>query len=139
MSREFGWKRFAVFFFFKQKTAYEMRISDWSSDVCSSDLEALARAEMHLPRGGVDCGDLAAQAQVDIVLGVELGALQRYPVFIRGAGQIILRQVRTVAGHVRVGARPRPAAAEAPLPQPLFHGEFRRPPAHHYDRPRTPT
>src|SRR3546814_5187114 len=27
-----------MFFFFKQKTAYEMRISDWSSDVCSSDL-----------------------------------------------------------------------------------------------------
>src|SRR3546814_1832476 len=27
-----------TFFFFKQKTAYEMRISDWSSDVCSSDL-----------------------------------------------------------------------------------------------------
>src|SRR3546814_3047964 len=30
---------FFVFFFFKQKTAYEMRISDWSSDVCSSDLD----------------------------------------------------------------------------------------------------
>src|SRR3546814_9001314 len=30
-------------FFFKQKTAYEMRISDWSSDVCSSDLESHAR------------------------------------------------------------------------------------------------
>src|SRR3546814_4283506 len=29
-----------LFFFFKQKTAYEMRISDWSSDVCSSDLAA---------------------------------------------------------------------------------------------------
>src|SRR3546814_3670113 len=29
---------FFCFFFFKQKTAYEMRISDWSSDVCSSDL-----------------------------------------------------------------------------------------------------
>src|SRR3546814_7927966 len=28
-----------VFFFFKQKTAYELRISDWSSDVCSSDLK----------------------------------------------------------------------------------------------------
>src|SRR3546814_4815654 len=28
-----------MFFFFKQKTAYEMRISDWSSDVCSSDLD----------------------------------------------------------------------------------------------------
>src|SRR3546814_6807609 len=32
------------FFFFKQKTAYEMRISDWSSDVCSSDLEESAQA-----------------------------------------------------------------------------------------------
>src|SRR3546814_8921781 len=31
-----------VFFFFKQKTAYEMRISDWSSDVCSSDLRPIA-------------------------------------------------------------------------------------------------
>src|SRR3546814_4107783 len=30
--------RWYVLFFFKQKTAYEMRISDWSSDVCSSDL-----------------------------------------------------------------------------------------------------
>src|SRR3546814_6926645 len=29
------------FFFFKQKTAYEMRISDWSSDVCSSDLRQM--------------------------------------------------------------------------------------------------
>src|SRR3546814_10045276 len=31
-------KLYLLFFFFKQKTAYEMRISDWSSDVCSSDL-----------------------------------------------------------------------------------------------------
>src|SRR3546814_7379286 len=34
----FGVLIFCLFFFFKQKTAYEMRISDWSSDVCSSDL-----------------------------------------------------------------------------------------------------
>src|SRR3546814_323275 len=41
-----------VFFFFKQKTAYEMRISDWSSDVCSSDLStAPLRAEIHDLRG----------------------------------------------------------------------------------------
>src|SRR3546814_12635305 len=33
------------FFFFKQKTAYEMRISDWSSDVCSSDLALLTNAQ----------------------------------------------------------------------------------------------
>src|SRR3546814_2176859 len=34
------------FFFFKQKTAYDMRISDWSSDVCSSDLIRLAPGEI---------------------------------------------------------------------------------------------
>src|SRR3546814_7905048 len=33
------------FFFFKQKTAYEMRISDWSSDVCSSDLDPAHHVE----------------------------------------------------------------------------------------------
>src|SRR3546814_10580948 len=35
---------FVCFFFFKQKTAYERRISDWSSDVCSSDLAGVMRA-----------------------------------------------------------------------------------------------
>src|SRR3546814_5821188 len=39
-----------MFFFFKQKTAYEMRISDWSSDVCSSDLRDPGAAHgSHLP------------------------------------------------------------------------------------------
>src|SRR3546814_2420228 len=38
----------SFFFCFKQKTSYEMRISDWSSDVCSSDLQA-AYAASHLP------------------------------------------------------------------------------------------
>src|SRR3546814_12746714 len=40
-----------MFFFFKQKTAYELRISDWSSDVCCSDLRAeldKARSDMTL-------------------------------------------------------------------------------------------
>src|SRR3546814_13536085 len=41
--------RCCKFFFFKQKTAYEMRISDWSSDVCSSDLDDEVEA--------VDAGD----------------------------------------------------------------------------------
>src|SRR3546814_6262632 len=47
------------FFVFKQKTAYEMRISDWSSDVCSSDLSAgapVARGE--LVAGAVDGAEL---------------------------------------------------------------------------------
>src|SRR3546814_3274289 len=55
------------FFFFKQKTAYEMRISDWSSDVCSSDLFRGTR-----PVGLVDdedVGDLeeAGLARLDSV------------------------------------------------------------------------
>src|SRR3546814_3283387 len=37
-------------FFFKQKTAYEMRISDWSSDVCSSDLHAEERGQFETQR-----------------------------------------------------------------------------------------
>src|SRR3546814_1513731 len=48
------------FFFFKQKTAYEMRISDWSSDVCSSDLIEACEAAIrrHLDRlDGGDGGD----------------------------------------------------------------------------------
>src|SRR3546814_19265228 len=46
-----------VCFFFKQKTAYEMRISDWSSDVCSSDLDqpdAAVRSEPPMPRPPVE-------------------------------------------------------------------------------------
>src|SRR3546814_15157576 len=39
-----------VLFFFKQKTAYEMRISDWSSDVCSSDLVDLSGEAIRLGR-----------------------------------------------------------------------------------------
>src|SRR3546814_10445277 len=35
-----------MFFFFKQKTAYEMRSSDWSSDVCSSDLQQVEAGDM---------------------------------------------------------------------------------------------
>src|SRR3546814_3760652 len=50
------------FFFFKQKTAYEMRISDWSSDVCSSDLaDALRRAV-----GDADAHDGKARAQASL-------------------------------------------------------------------------
>src|SRR3546814_3465992 len=44
-----------LFFFFNQKTAYDMRISDWSSDVCSSDLNRLARIVEREPwKGMVD-------------------------------------------------------------------------------------
>src|SRR3546814_3886220 len=54
---------FFVFFFFKQKTAYEMRISDWSSDVCSSDLQSVKRTEIHLLLGSTK----KAAANADIL------------------------------------------------------------------------
>src|SRR3546814_14795540 len=41
-------ERLDIVYFFKQKTAYEMRISDWSSDVCSSDLIEVAQARLAL-------------------------------------------------------------------------------------------
>src|SRR3546814_2437938 len=49
-----------LFFFFKQKTAYEMRISDWSSDVCSSDLAACRQGAR---RAGVQAGRCANRAR----------------------------------------------------------------------------
>src|SRR3546814_1129337 len=69
-----------LFFFFKQKTAYEMRISDWSSDVCSSDLLELGQIEavegrrvaaQHL--GRLVGGDVVEHLG-DLVLGVGVAA-----------------------------------------------------------------
>src|SRR3546814_10246812 len=53
----------SLFFFFKQKTAYEMRISDWSSDVCSSDL-LMPRMRHLLMRSGL------SQDETDMLRGV---------------------------------------------------------------------
>src|SRR3546814_15668669 len=54
-----------MFFFFKQKTAYEMRISDWSSDVCSSDLHDFQ--PFVLADQPVDVGDARAAEAAGIV------------------------------------------------------------------------
>src|SRR3546814_13371792 len=47
-------------FFFKQKTAYEMRISDWSSDVCSSDLSETGPGE-------VTAGQIATTGDIEVM------------------------------------------------------------------------
>src|SRR3546814_14417589 len=52
---------FLLFFFFKQKTAYEMRISDWSSDVCSSD--QLAKDAKRYQSGDLHAADMASVGQ----------------------------------------------------------------------------
>src|SRR3546814_9878197 len=78
--------RCIVFFFFKQKTAYEMRISDWSSDVCSSDLKKGSGMPISIP----------------VVEMVEIGA---------GGGSMAsidtLRQIRV--GPRSAGSEPGPA------------------------------
>src|SRR3546814_4295774 len=72
------------FFFFKQKTAYEMRISDWSSDVCSSDLQAETRKnstvareyEIALP------AELSAEARRELALGLAREISERHGVAV---------------------------------------------------------
>src|SRR3546814_9674227 len=70
-----------LFFFFKQKTAYEMRISDWSSDVCSSDLGALA------PGGQVDLFMQLPFGQFPTLILVQRGRAQYQPADLATHGQ----------------------------------------------------
>src|SRR3546814_4029508 len=54
------------FFFFKQKTAYEMRISDWSSDVCSSDLADVTRIIDIAKQKGLTPGDYTGSSNANL-------------------------------------------------------------------------
>src|SRR3546814_9255586 len=73
-----------VFVFFKQKTAYEMRISDWSSDVCSSDLRSVRAAaigERQLLQEDFrrrEVGDRKGHAEDAIAEPAELGRIARH-------------------------------------------------------------
>src|SRR3546814_17018047 len=64
------------FFFFKQKTAYEMRISDWSSDVCSSDLVDIVFANEEEVCSLYDAADFDAALQA-VRAHCEVAALTR--------------------------------------------------------------
>src|SRR3546814_1213493 len=101
-----------LFFFFKQKTAYEMRISDWSSDVCSSDLSqreldaarrrrvriCLPRAEPYARYGNDGC-DPGARRSVEPRGGKCLRLLVGlYPAFAAHHAQ--------KHGHAAVAAQP---------------------------------
>src|SRR3546814_11272353 len=72
-----------VVFFFKQKTAYEMRISDWSSDVCSSDLPV---------------GDRAARVDELLQFG-EIGGAVR-DVVDQGADEVAARHAELAAHQI---------------------------------------
>src|SRR3546814_10839947 len=70
------------FFFFKQKTAYEMRISDWSSDVCSSDLPLAAHLRVP-PTRRTDMHDITPEA---VVIGIDTHKDVHVAVAINGLG-----------------------------------------------------
>src|SRR3546814_7642648 len=75
-----------LFFFFKQKTAYEMRISDWSSDVCSSDLSHLI-TEAEGTRGVV--------MKIDDRPAVD--------VLREDVGELLARDLRRIGGYIFAG------------------------------------
>src|SRR3546814_3410486 len=84
----------AYSFFFKQKTAYDMRISDWSSDVCSSDL-------------GVDEDDGDAVAFLQVA-AVQLGGQRLEPGAVAGGGAVVQADAGAgigVGGNVVVAGR----------------------------------
>src|SRR3546814_8291047 len=74
--------------FFKQKTAYEMRISDWSSDVCSSDLATFGKG----PHDSFQC-DIVAHVMQGLVLKGH-GQAQDAHVAFEGAAERIEKQLR---------------------------------------------
>src|SRR3546814_18239329 len=107
------------FFFFKQKTAYEMRISDWSSDVCSSDLggkaaaapaakaEAAAPAPAARSEESVDTVTTLSPAVRRLVLEHGLD-----PTKLKGSG----KDGRLTKADVLAAANAAPATAAPPAP-----------------------
>src|SRR3546814_15337048 len=79
-------------FFFKQKTAYEMRISDWSSDVCSSDLHAWTKfAAICEAQGGMRTPPVAAQT---------------HPIVAARAGRVVHIDNRKLARPAKLAGAP---------------------------------
>src|SRR3546814_6639831 len=71
-----------VFFFFKQKTAYEMRISDWSSDVCSSDLGGMVNSGAN----AAYFGPVGATASISQVLNTVVGQSYDVSFYLQNSG-----------------------------------------------------
>src|SRR3546814_8367441 len=75
-------------FFLKQKTAYELRISDWSSDVCSSDFVVVAA------RGAPRRTAIAASGECDAVRFIRRGVLRKHL-----SGRVVERRRRSDEAH----------------------------------------
>src|SRR3546814_4194891 len=88
---------FSCFFFCKQKTAYELRISDWSSDVCSSDLP-------EGDNGRAGSGSASSLAKIDpdrLQLGVFLHRVQR--LVAAEAGLLVAAEGRRHVAGIEIG------------------------------------
>src|SRR3546814_3306277 len=109
------------FFFFKQKTAYEMRISDWSSDVCSSDLVHGGRGE----RGGVVAAAAARRTADDPLPGrtAEHHALVRH---VAGNTRLRLRAESVLWRGAGTAGRGLVPGVSANSPSPGLPGAWRR-------------
>src|SRR3546814_15399557 len=115
-----------MFFFCKQKTAYEMRISDWSSDVCSSDRAALHAVEVEV-RLVVDAPELIGDERA-----VDVGMERRVGVHVhdRRHGAVVGDEVARldtqhaflelpIAPHLHVVAQPAVTALPVSLLRPV--------------------
>src|SRR3546814_19890540 len=98
-----------MFFFFKQKTAYEMRISDWSSDVCSSDL-GIVMPDADLDRAVADIVGAAYGSAGERCMALPVVV----PVGEDTARNLRDRLVKAIAG-LRVGISTDPAAEYVPV------------------------
>src|SRR3546814_20036762 len=117
-------------FFFKQKTAYEVRISDWSSDVCSSDLVLGIAAEHRTLGGAADGEEAVAIRQFDELRHDDAGGAERGVDVPHRAGAAVLGDVKAGRvepfGHVARLVDAQEEEGHAPRPLPLQRGE----PAH---------
>src|SRR3546814_15551695 len=109
----------SIFFFFKQKTAYEMRISDWSSDVCSSDLARRARTISDRLRKVP--GVIEAEVSAAATMRVEFKRSQTSIALIRQAlaAMALSPKSSDATAAATAGGEPSPhAAAPDPRPEP---------------------
>src|SRR3546814_13183265 len=89
---------FILFFFCKQKTAYEMRISDWSSDVCSSDLFSMSESEFLRFKEDFDGNDIVEK--IDSLPPVELMLADGSPYPEKGKVELVSGQFDNSVGAI---------------------------------------
>src|SRR3546814_14906044 len=127
----------ALSFFFKQKTAYEMRISDWSSDVCSSDLRPSLALALALDPGRGEAAVEIVEIDRELVGGDEflVGCRRLFLLLVEGRIGRALGRRRLVIGRYRAHAHASLFARQVEFSEPhptvahrLAFGRTRRPP-----------